>query len=76
MKTIIPLRVVNAASKVGFIVFGVLMHSRPVLLLNSALLPINCFRTVSMVRLTRRVSAAAATGDPSRRVASPLHADE
>lgn len=65
MKTIIPLRVVGAASNVGFIVFGVIQHQWPVLLLNAALLPINCFRTVSMMRLTRRVEAAAATGDPS-----------
>ncbi len=65
MKTIIPLRVVNAASNVGFIIYGILLQSWPVLCLNAALLPINCFRTVSMVRLTRRVKAAAATGDPS-----------
>ena len=65
MKTIIPLRVMGAASNVAFIVYGVLMHAWPVLLLNLALLPINCFRTVSMVRLTRRVEAAAASGDPS-----------
>jgi CRP/FNR family transcriptional regulator, cyclic AMP receptor protein len=65
MKTIIPLRVVSAASNVGFIIFGVLTLSWPVLLLNAALLPINCVRTVSMMRLTRRVKAAAATGDPS-----------
>jgi CRP/FNR family cyclic AMP-dependent transcriptional regulator len=65
MKTIIPLRVVSAASNVGFIIYGVLLQAWPVLLLNLALLPINCLRTVSMVRLTRRVKTAAASGDPS-----------
>jgi CRP/FNR family cyclic AMP-dependent transcriptional regulator len=65
MKTIIPLRVVNAASNVAFIVYGLILQAWPLLLLNGALLPINCFRTVSMMRLTRRVEAAAATGDPS-----------
>ena len=51
MKTIIPLRVVGAASNIGFIVYGALLQSWPVLLLNSALLPINCWRTISMMRL-------------------------
>jgi hypothetical protein len=65
MKTIIPLRVMGAASNIMFIIYGVLLQAWPVLLVNLALLPINCFRTVSMVRLTRRVEAAAASGDPS-----------
>lgn len=65
MKTIIPLRVCGAASNVGFIIYGLLMQAWPVLFLNLALLPINCFRTVSMVRLARRVERAAASGDPS-----------
>ena len=65
MKTIIPLRIVGAASNLGFIVYGLLLQSWFVLALNLALLPINCFRTVSMVRLTRRVRAASASGDPS-----------
>ena len=65
MKTIIPLRVVGAGSNVGFIIYGVLAQSWPVLLLHAALLPINCLRATQMVRLTRRVKAAAATGDPS-----------
>jgi CRP/FNR family cyclic AMP-dependent transcriptional regulator len=65
MKTIIPLRVVGAGSNIGFIVYGILASSWPVLLLHAALLPINCLRATQMVRLTRRVEAAASTGDPS-----------
>jgi len=65
MKTIIPLRVVGAGSNVGFIVYGILAQSWPVLLLHAALLPINCLRATQMVRLTRRVEKASATGDPS-----------
>lgn len=65
MKTIIPLRVVAIASNLGFIVFGLLTWSWPVLLLHSALLPINLYRAVEMVRLTRQVRSASSVGDPS-----------
>jgi CRP/FNR family cyclic AMP-dependent transcriptional regulator len=65
MKTIIPLRVVSAGSNLAFVVYGILTQSWAVLGLNAALLPLNCWRTVSMMRLTRRVRRAAATGDPS-----------
>ena len=65
MKTIIPLRMVAIASNLGFIIFGILLRSWPVLLLHCALLPINFYRLVEMVRLTRRVKSAANNGDPS-----------
>jgi len=65
MKTIIPLRMVAIASNLGFIIFGILTRSWPVLLLHCALLPINLYRAVEMVRLTRRVKVAATHGDPS-----------
>jgi hypothetical protein len=65
MKTIIPLRTVAAGSNIGFIVFGVLTQTWPLLILNSALLPLNCWRAAQMVRLTRKVKTAAETGDPS-----------
>jgi hypothetical protein len=66
MKTIIPLRVVALGSNVGFILFGLVTKSWPVLLLHAVLLPINLYRLAEMLRLTRRVEAAAATGgDPT-----------
>jgi len=65
MKTIIPLRVVAIASNLGFILFGILIPSWPVLLLHAALLPINLFRAIQMIRLTRQVRSAASVGNPS-----------
>jgi CRP-like cAMP-binding protein len=65
MKTIIPLRVVAIASNLGFILYGVLTRSWPVLLLHAALLPINLFRAIQMIRLTRQVRSAASVGNPS-----------
>lgn len=62
MKTIIPLRMVALGSNVGFILFGLITKSWPVLLLHAVLLPINLYRLGEMMRLTRRVEAAAATG--------------
>jgi CRP/FNR family transcriptional regulator, cyclic AMP receptor protein len=65
MKTIIPLRVVSAASNLAFVVYAITMQSWAVLGLNAALFPLNCWRTVAMMKLTRRVRKAANTGDPS-----------
>ena len=66
MKTIIPLRMVALGSNFGFIVFGVLTQSWPVLILHAVLLPINLYRLAEMMQLTRKVNAAAATGgDPT-----------
>jgi CRP-like cAMP-binding protein len=43
----------------GFVIYGVLHPSIPMLLLHGVLLPINIVRAVEMVRLTRRVRAVA-----------------
>jgi CRP/FNR family cyclic AMP-dependent transcriptional regulator len=59
MRTMIPLRVVAIASNVCFILFGYFGHVYPVLILHLVLLPMNSWRTVEMVRLVRRVEAAA-----------------
>ena len=65
VKTMIPLRWLAVGSNLGFLVYGV-MHVAPViLLLHATLLPINVWRAVEMVRLTRRVAAATADGDLS-----------
>jgi CRP-like cAMP-binding protein len=65
VRTMIPLRWLAVGGNVGFLVYGAL-HPAPVMaLLHGALLPINVWRATDMVRLTRRVSAAAAAQDLS-----------
>ena len=59
MRTMIPLRVVAIASNIFFVAYGVLGHVYPVLLLHLVLLPMNGWRTLEMIRLVRRVEAAA-----------------
>jgi CRP/FNR family cyclic AMP-dependent transcriptional regulator len=65
VKTMIPLRWLAVGSNIGFLVYCALHPSIIVLLLHGTLLPINVWRAVEMVRLTRRVRAAAAAGDLS-----------
>jgi len=63
VKTMIPLRCLAVGGNLGFLVYGALHPSLILVLLHGALLPINIFRATEMVRLTRRVQAAAATND-------------
>ena len=65
VKTMIPLRWLAIASSLGFVVYGALHPAYPMLFLHAVLLPINLVRLVEMVRLTRRVRAAAVDGDLS-----------
>ncbi len=65
VKTMIPLRYLAVGGNVGFLIYGALHPSMVMVLLHGALLPINIYRAMEMVRLTRRVRAAAATGDLS-----------
>ncbi|TMH10716.1 MAG: cyclic nucleotide-binding domain-containing protein [Betaproteobacteria bacterium] len=65
VKTMIPLRWLAVGGNVGFLVYGALQWSPVTLLLHGALLPINLYRAAEMIRLTRRVSEAAAAGDLS-----------
>ncbi len=65
VKTMIPLRWLAVGSNVAFLAYAVVHPTLIIVLLNAALLPINVWRAVEMVRLTRRVRAAAAAGDPS-----------
>lgn len=57
VKTMIPLRWLSVGGNVGFLIYGALHPSIPMLLLHGMLLPINIVRAVEMVRLTRRVRA-------------------
>lgn len=65
VKTMIPLRWLAVASNVAFIAYAAFMPSLPMLLLHLTLLPINLWRVLEMVRLTRQVRAAATAGDDS-----------
>ena len=62
VKTMIPLRWLAVGGNFGFLIYGVLHPSIPMLLLNGLLLPINILRAVEMVRLTRRVRAVSSQG--------------
>lgn len=59
MRTMIPLRVIAIGSNIAFIVYGYFGHLYPVLILHLVLLPMNIWRTIEMLRLVRRVEAAA-----------------
>lgn len=65
VKTMIPLRCLAVGGNLGFLIYGALHPSVVMMLLHGALLPLNIFRAIEMVRLTRRVRAAAAEGDLS-----------
>jgi len=65
VKTMIPLRCLAVGGNLGFLVYGALHPSIVMMLLHGALLPVNIWRAAGMVRLTRRVRAAAAEGDLS-----------
>ena len=65
VKTMIPLRCLAVGGNLFFLIYGALQPSIVVMLLHGTLLPFNIYRAAEMVRLTRRVRAAAATGDLS-----------
>jgi len=65
VKTIIPLRWLAVGGNIGFMVYGAVHPSWMVFALHVTLLPVNLFRAVEMVRLTRRVRRSAASGDQS-----------
>jgi CRP-like cAMP-binding protein len=65
VKTMIPLRWLAIGSNVGFIAYGALHPSYPMLLLHAALLPLNFFRLAEMKRLTLRVAAVRVEGELS-----------
>ena len=65
VKTMIPLRWLGIGSNLGFVAYGAIHPSYPMLLLHAALLPINVYRLVEMMRLTRRVAAVVSEADRS-----------
>jgi len=60
MQTMVPLRVTGIAKDVASIVFGLLSGAYPVALQHAILLPVNGYRLYEMLRLIKRVKAAAA----------------
>jgi hypothetical protein len=65
VKTMLPLRWLAAGGNLGFLVYGLLHPSLVMVLLHGVLLPFNVWRAIDMVRLTRRVRAAAQAEDLS-----------
>jgi phosphotransferase system glucose/maltose/N-acetylglucosamine-specific IIC component len=65
VKTMIPLRCLAVGGNLGFLVYGAIHPSIVMMLLHGLLLPVNIYRAIEMVRLTRRVRAASVEGDLS-----------
>jgi CRP-like cAMP-binding protein len=65
VKTMAPLRWLQVGSNVGFVVYGALMPSFPVLLLHALLVPINLYRLIEIIRLTERVRRVTQSKDTS-----------
>jgi hypothetical protein len=59
MRTMIPLRLLGIASNIAFIAYGYADDLLPVLLLHSALLPLNVYRLFEIHRMIREVAGAA-----------------
>ncbi len=62
-KTMIPLRIGVISGNVGFLVFGLLAPSYPILLLHALVLPLNTLRLVQMVRLIRDMRDASSESE-------------
>lgn len=65
VKTMIPLRWLAVGSTIGFLIYGLLLPSVLMVVLQAVLLPINIWRAIEMVQLTRRVRAASQARDTS-----------
>lgn len=63
VRTMTPLRWLAVGSNVGLLIFGALHPSLTTLLVAGTLLPINLWRAVEMMRITRRVERAASDAD-------------
>ena len=59
MRTMIPLRCLGLVTNCVFLVYGGMLGLYPTLIVNGVLLPLNATRLVQMLRLTRKVKAAA-----------------
>jgi CRP/FNR family transcriptional regulator, cyclic AMP receptor protein len=59
MRTMLPLRAVAIASNVAFVVYASIEGLTPILILHSALLPLNVLRLVQLRELTTHIAEAA-----------------
>ncbi len=59
MKTMVPLRIVGICSNVAFITYALVDGLIPILILHSALLPLNVFRLSQILKLVREAREAA-----------------
>jgi len=57
-RTMLPLRCIAITANLAFLSYGALAGVLPMLVLHAALLPLNIFRLVQILRLTRRARAA------------------
>lgn len=71
MKSLIPLRMIAIGSNIVFIVYGIAAQLYPILILHSALLPLNIYRTTEQIRLLQLVRASA-RGDARVEALIPL----
>src|SRR5436305_10730802 len=62
MQTMVPLRYVAIASNITFIVWSQALNIWPVLVLHTALLPLNVIRLVQIKRMLSRIETARGTG--------------
>jgi hypothetical protein len=54
LRTMMPLRIVAIAGNVMFIIYALLAEATPILVLHCALLPLNGWRLLEMIRLRRK----------------------
>jgi CRP/FNR family transcriptional regulator, cyclic AMP receptor protein len=72
MKTMLPLRLVGMASNIAFITYSLIGGLTPVLILHTALLPLNALRYLQLRELSRKVETAARVGNFSVEAILPL----
>ncbi|MCJ2069071.1 cyclic nucleotide-binding domain-containing protein [Methylobacterium sp. J-030] len=71
MTTMIPLRIIGICASCALIIYGILIHSWPVIVTELFELPLNTYRLWQMFRLVRETKAAA-EGDLSFRWLRPF----
>ena len=63
MRTMLPLRLLNIASNIAFIAYGLVAGLLPILLLHATLLPLNIYRVAELRRLICKVQRAGSDGN-------------
>ena len=61
LKTMLHLRMAGIVANLAFIIYGVLDHVYPVLLLHMTLLPLNVWRLWQLLQMTRQIKAISAS---------------